>query len=171
MFRYYCSGRKDVTSIEATFILKRRYNLFTRWFGNDVVKYNVITDLQIPFVMAICDKKQLKQIKKKHLDLNFFADPYPDEIENKSLGLLTEDYTAFKTIFGDTNIKKIFSQLCQNIYWLHITDRKNLNKYETNIIFTVTFPKNKEESNLHLNLLHLLVDKLKSTKFSDLVFF
>ncbi len=90
------------------FYLKKRHNLFNRTADFDSIKFEIETDFQLPFVMALCDPKQVKTIRKKHIDLGFFTEVYSNVIENKNLACMTEDLESFKDLFeGESNFKNL----------------------------------------------------------------
>ena len=137
--------------------------------GEDIVKFQLSTDYQIPFVMCICDKKQQKIIKKNQLDISFFTEYYPDEIESESLGLYTEDLSIYRAIFKDQNFKSKVKDMIPNIQWLHISDRKHLNKFETNITIIFRIANNKEIWVSQLEFMHELVERIKNVKITNSV--
>jgi hypothetical protein len=119
--------------------------------------------------MCLCDKKQQKLIKKNQLDISFFTEYYPDEVESESLGLHTEDLSLYSQIFKDQNFKSKVKEMLPYIQWLHISDRKNLNKFETNIVAIFRLSYSNELCNLQIEFLHELVERIKNLKITNSV--
>jgi hypothetical protein len=119
--------------------------------------------------MCLCDKKQQKIIKKNQLDISFFTEYYPDEIENEALGLHTEDLTIYRTIFKDQNFKSKVKEIIPYIQWLHISDRKHLNKFETSIVVIFRMTSNKDLWISQVEFIHELVERIKNVKITNSV--
>ena len=112
-------------------------------------------------------KKRKEIIKKNQLDISFFTEYYPDEVENDALGLHTEDLTIYRSIFNDTNFKGKVKEILPYIQWLHISDRKHLNKFETNIVVIFRMTSNKELWNSQVEFIHELVERIKNVKITN----
>lgn len=168
-FKFYASGRKDVSMLLCDFILKKRYNIFHRFFNTDIIKIHITTDLRVPFIMCINDKKQVRTIKKKHLDIGFFTEYYPDELNSEDLGLQTEDLALYRLVFKDSYLKSKFNAIEKNLIWLYISDRKQLSVFETQIIATFKLTGKSDDALKQIEFLHELIEKLKTLKITNRV--
>ena len=121
--------------------------------------------------MCIGDKQQFRSIKKRQLDVNYFTDYYPDEIDSKLLSLHTEDLGVFRNLFkNDISIKASFNKLLNNgLQWLYISDRSSFTRFDSKIVMTFLFPKTEEEMINQLEFPHLLISRLAVLKISNTV--
>lgn len=119
--------------------------------------------------MCISDKKQYKLVKKKHLDIGFFTEYYPDELPNSEFGLQTEDLTLYRSIFRDTHFSKKFKNIEKDLIWLYISDRKSLSVFETQIVMTFKLSGKSEDSVNQIEFIHELIEKLINLRIGNRV--
>lgn len=141
-----------------------------RFQGDDSIKFEIETDYQTPFIMAICDKKQSKAIKRTHQDINYFTEAYENEIENKELIVHCEDLDVYRKLFySDPSFKQQFIKIQDSLIWLCISDRKAIKVFDTYVIVGFKMAKTDEESMKQINFVHDLLAKLFTLKVSDIV--
>lgn len=163
----------NVESLLINFPVKKRSNLFYRFYDDDLIKYTVQCDFQLPLVLSIHDKKHNKIIRKKYIDINYFTEMYNDILQNDNLCLNTEDYSLVKEMFlsKSSNLSKNFTAILDNLKFLYISDRKNFDRFELTVIMTCLLPKTKEKAEEQLNFLHELIDYLRTVKLGNTVSF
>lgn len=151
-FKLFSSGRVYVKWLLCDLIFKKRQDLISMltsmFLFNErdkiLIQSSVVPADDLPFVMGICKKNNVKNMKKSYDELEKFTDVIENEHLNYNLVLLTENNELTTSFFKDKNFLNLYKKVEKYIEYIFFTDRRgidNVNNYAIALCYDITYFK------------------------------
>jgi hypothetical protein len=180
-FKFYASGRVFTNWMLVHLNLKKRQDLLSSltsiFLFNDkdrlIYEASISPNMdELPLVLCICKRKDVKHMKKSYSDINFFTKSYDPKFVNSNIAFLSEEYEDYEDVFENREFQSLYSKIEKYIDLIYFTDRQTYSKEKYSIYFSFDVNGDSQTFENLTQFVHVTIDLLcQKSKLSQRVVF